>query len=409
MKIGEFSKKHDITHDTVRHYIDIGLLIPRKDGHHYRFGHIHDEDINKIIELKKLDFSLMEIQKILNLNRIAGKSSKEYKNYYANALKEKKRYVVECQKRYEGIEFILNKKIEDILSDEGKNKNKLGIRIDSLDILYCPKCSESLNISDGNIENNMIIKGSVLCNCGYRAYIENGIYIGINCSGKLENKKEIPSKVDFMEGSSTEFINIFYDGMSELTKGIKENENKPKYILELENCSGTFLMQYIENLDPESTYIIVNKDKTRLEKLKNNLELNSEHGRFIFICEEFTCLPIKEDSIDLMIDHWMTKDYAFEKKGFLLESLSRLLKLEGLLVGVYPYVTNKDTDTYIKELKEKGYFNPKFISNKFKGLGFKEKSTREIGPIVEKSPYNEEIKDRKLYLNIALYIKEATE
>ena len=34
MKIGEFSKKHDITHDKVRHYIDIGLLIPRKDGHH---------------------------------------------------------------------------------------------------------------------------------------------------------------------------------------------------------------------------------------------------------------------------------------------------------------------------------------------------------------------------------------
>ena len=409
MKIGEFSKKHNVTHDTVRHYIDIGLLIPRKDGHHYRFGQVHDEDIDKIIELKKLDFSLMEIQKILNLNRIAGKSSKEYKNYYVSALKEKKKYVVACQKRYEAIELILNKKIEDILSDEGKNENKLGIRMDSLDILYCPKCSESLNISDGNIENNMIIKGNVLCNCGYRAYIEDGIYIGNNCGGNIGNKKEIPSKVDFMEGSSTEFINIFYDGMSELRKTIKENANKTKYILELENCSGTFLMQYIEKIDPESTYIIVNNDKTRLERLKNNLELNSQHGRFIFICEEFTCLPIKEDSIDLMIDHWMTKDYAFEKKGFLLEGLSKLLKSGGLLVGVYPYVTNKDTDAYIEELKEKGYFNPKFISKKLEALGFKEELNRKIGPIIEKSPYNEEIKDRKLYLNIVSCIKEATE
>jgi DNA-binding transcriptional MerR regulator len=34
MRIGEFSKKYNITHDTVRHYIDMGLLIPRKDGHH---------------------------------------------------------------------------------------------------------------------------------------------------------------------------------------------------------------------------------------------------------------------------------------------------------------------------------------------------------------------------------------
>lgn len=400
MKIGEFSKRHNITHDTVRHYIDIGLLIPRKDGHHYKFDDAHNEDILKIIELKKLDFSLIEIQKILNFNRLAGKNSKEYKNYYLNTLEEKKKYIIKSQKRYEEIEFILDKKIEDIVINEEKNKKILGIRIDSLEILYCPRCNESLNISDGNIENNMIINGRVLCHCGYRAYIKDGIYIGNNCGKNLSNKKEIPSKLDFMEYSSTEFINFYYDGMSELRKGMEKHTEKPKYILELENCSGTFLMQNIEDLGKETTYILINNDKTRLEKIKDNLELNNLHDRFIFICEDFDCLPIKNKSIDLMIDHWMTKDYATEKGVFLLDTISKLLKVEGVLVGLYPYVTDLNTDSYIRELEEQGYFNNEFISNKFRNLGFIENSITKIGPIVEENPYNKYIKDKNLYLNI---------
>lgn len=409
MKIGEFSKKHNITHDTVRHYIDIGLLVPRKDGHHYRFDHSHNEDISKIIELKKLDFSLVEIQKILNFNRLAGNTSKEYKTYYANVLEEKKKYIIQAQKRYEEIEYTLNKKIEEMKIGDGQEKRRLGIRIDSLEILHCPMCNISLNISDGNIESNMIINGRILCDCGYRAYIKDGIYTGNNCGKDIFNKKDIPSKLDFMNESSTEFINFFYDGMSELKKKIEEDINKPKYIMELENCSGTFLMQNIEDLKEETTYILINKDKSRLEKLKENLELNNLHGRFIFICEEFDCLPIKNNSIDVMIDHWMTKDYCAENQSFLMDKIYRLLKYEGLLVGAYPYLTRTNTDTYIRELKERGYFNPKFISKRFESLGFKEKSITEIGPIIEKNPYNEEIKDKNLYLNIASYIKNPKE
>lgn len=406
MRIGEFSKKYNITHDTVRHYIDIGLLIPKKEGHHYRFDETHDRDISKIIELKKLDFSLIEIQKILNFKRLAGKNSKEYISYYSKVLEDKKKYILECQNRYETIESILSKKIEDLISSGEKTKNTLGIKIESLEILHCPKCNESLNISDGNIENNMIINGRILCNCGYRAYIENGIYIGNNCGEDLSNKKEIPSKLDFMEYSSTEFINFFYDGMSEIIENIKDNVTSPKYILELENCSGTFLMQYIEDLPEETTYILINNDKTRLERLKNNLELNNIHDRFIFICEDFNCIPIKTNSIDLIVDHWMTKEYASEKKEFLLDKLSKLLKQDGELLGAYPYLTNKDTDIYIEELEEKGYFKFKFISDKLDKLGFIEKSIIEIGPIIEKDPYNKDIKDRKLYLNIYSGIKD---
>lgn len=406
MRIGEFSKKYNITRDTVRHYIDMGLLIPRKDGHHYRFDDGHGRDISKIIEFKNLDFSLNEIQKILNFNRLAGKNSNEYNKYYLKVLEDKRKFAIKCQKRYEEIEITLNKKIEDIVNREEKTEKLLGINISCLEILYCPLCNNNLNISDGNIENNMIINGKVECYCGYGAYIEDGIYIGNNCGVNLSNEKKIPSKLDFMEDASTEFINFFYDGMSEMIEKIKINKKDYKYILELENCSGTFLMQYIEDLDKETTYIIVNNDKRRLEKLKKNLELNNLHEGFIFICEEYDCLPIKTNSIDLVIDHWMTRDYTLEDNKFLLEKLSKHIKLEGLLIGAYPYVTSLKTDKYIKELGEKGYFNSEFISKKLELLGFREELITKIGPIVEENPYNRDIRNRNLYLNIYSSIKK---
>lgn len=409
MKIGEFCRKHNITHDTVRHYIDMGLLIPRKDGHHYKFDESHNEDIREIIEFKNLDFSLLEIQKMLNFNRLAGKSSKEYINYYLDILENKKRYAIESQKRFEKIEYTLNKKMEDIVSNRRKTKKLLGIHIDSLEILYCPICNENLNISDGSIENNMIINGRIMCGCGYKAYIKDGIYVGNSCGANLANKKDFPSKLDFLEHSSTEFINFYYDGMSEIKKMIQENAKKPNYILELENCSGTFLMQNIEYLRETTTYILINKDRSRLEKLKDNLQLNNTHERFIFICEEFDCLPIKSNTIDVMIDHWMTKEYMDENQGFLLDHVSKLLRKEGLLVGAYPYVTSLNTDTYIEKLKEKGYFNYNYISKKINDLGFIGNSATKIGPIVEKNPSNKDIKDKRLYLNICSYTKEKTE
>lgn len=48
MKIGEFAKKHDVTIDTVRHYINEGLLTPLRDNTQYSFSEIDDRDARNI-------------------------------------------------------------------------------------------------------------------------------------------------------------------------------------------------------------------------------------------------------------------------------------------------------------------------------------------------------------------------
>lgn len=56
MRIGEFSSKLEITQDTIRHYMDLGLLIPQKNGGQFVFGRDDMDDMKRIIELKKTGF-----------------------------------------------------------------------------------------------------------------------------------------------------------------------------------------------------------------------------------------------------------------------------------------------------------------------------------------------------------------
>ncbi|MDD3253089.1 MAG: MerR family transcriptional regulator [Lachnospiraceae bacterium] len=57
MKIGEFSRLHHVSIDTVRFYVNEGLLVPIKDGYHYQFDQQCSTDFLNIMLLKEVGFS----------------------------------------------------------------------------------------------------------------------------------------------------------------------------------------------------------------------------------------------------------------------------------------------------------------------------------------------------------------
>ena len=63
MKIGKFGEVNNISIDTIRHYMDLSLIIPEK-----REATIFDEycqtDLELIIHYKDLGFSLNEIKEL---------------------------------------------------------------------------------------------------------------------------------------------------------------------------------------------------------------------------------------------------------------------------------------------------------------------------------------------------------
>ncbi|MCK4258009.1 MAG: MerR family transcriptional regulator [Halanaerobiales bacterium] len=69
MRVGEFSAKSGVTIDTLRYYDKIGLLTPNKENGQRKYCEEDLEKIKAITVLKKANFTLEEIKKILELDQ----------------------------------------------------------------------------------------------------------------------------------------------------------------------------------------------------------------------------------------------------------------------------------------------------------------------------------------------------
>ena len=72
MRIGKVSEIYHISADNLYYYINYGLLVPPRPKGQYVFDQATLKDLEWILELKDLDFSLREIHIILSLKRVSG-------------------------------------------------------------------------------------------------------------------------------------------------------------------------------------------------------------------------------------------------------------------------------------------------------------------------------------------------
>lgn len=173
MKIGEFAKKHDVTVDTVRYYIDEGLLTPFRENTQYCFTEIDDDVMDSILALKSMNFKIDEMKAYLLFQTLYTNSTFNYigdfRQRFMNKLKENKQEI----KRLEKINNIIEKRL-------GGEKEVLsvsrGIPINFIGRLRCPDCKESLELSNPILEHNEVIEGELHCpKCGKKYFISYGI------------------------------------------------------------------------------------------------------------------------------------------------------------------------------------------------------------------------------------------
>ena len=173
MKISQFSNKYKVSNDTVRYYMDLNLITPGKRGGHYYFDEKCELQIEEILKLKEMGFSLQEIKNIFNFKRMGKLTTYQRNNYYQGIYNNKLQDIdSQISKLRDAREKLLGK-INELESQDDYETVNIGIDLSALSLFSCPNCHNELVLSAEKVEENQIIEGSLNCNCGKSLPIRN--------------------------------------------------------------------------------------------------------------------------------------------------------------------------------------------------------------------------------------------
>ncbi|AGF57325.1 DNA-binding transcriptional MerR regulator [Clostridium saccharoperbutylacetonicum] len=335
MKIGRFVEHNNLTIDTVRHYMDMSLIIPEKKGGQYDFDNNCQKDLEEVLAYKGMGFSLSEIKTIFMFKRLAKfteyQENEYFKELFINKHNQLEQQLIEIGEMKERLES----KLKELSEKKMNNESIIGVDIRALDILKCLKCGNDLELFEGKVSKNQIINGKLKCCCGEEYLIEDGI-LKITCINEKHTSDFDRNYInDYIKVTDSEYLDNVYRGIEWINKKVDFENLKNKVILELGSGIGFFLRNIYECLPDDSIYIAVDNDINRHKFLKNILAATNCRKNILFICSDFQKLPIKEKSIEVLIDISGTSNYSFDNEEFLLKLIDKYVKDEASIIGTY--------------------------------------------------------------------------
>lgn len=380
VRIGEFSRKHNIPKSTVRYYIDLGLIAPNKLNSQYIFDEMCSKNLGTIKKLKDLDFSLDEISDILSFMLLSEVEDSIYVDYFTKEYSKKKDKLIEERIKVEEKIEAIEKEIERLKTINRDDNEKIGVPLNFIPYLYCPKCKSEVWVNSNNVKNNMIMEGEIKCSCGFTMEIYEGIII---VGERLKNRLDLDVDLDkfqlnYISKTDREFIKLIYEATNWIAKKIDLKSLSNKIIMKNNTGTGMFIRKYCELLPKDCYYIAVDNKLDFLRYTKEVLEKKSERPNMIFLCTEFDDMPIRDNIIDIIIDKTNGSFYDIDKAAFVMDLLCHKLKDKGKWLGTYLYFPY---GKYPKKMEEK-YFKYFDIDN-LKGVfnkNYKEIDTMEYDP-----------------------------
>lgn len=384
MRIGQFSKELKVSIDTVRHYMDMGLLVPIKDGGQYRFDEECYSDMETVLEMKALGFSLQEIRSFQFYKRISKLKPLQNEKFYNNLIKNKIKEINDEITTLNIISKKLDKKLNQIEENYLQPKRKIGIPLDTLHIFACPKCKSNLSLYSSEIIDNNIITGNLKCICGECLEIIDGVLMPSKQAPLFTSlKKEIDINLffaDYVKYTPAEYFEKLYSGFEWCKKQIDFESMKGKTVLDLGTGAGLFLRTIYDRIPDDTIYICVDYNNLMNKLLKETLEFDEVRKKIIFIGAEFHDIPIKEKSVDYVMDIAGTSNYMLNlrehlNENFLLHDLNYLYKNDSIIIGNY-FIFDKFSQNHpVIPIQYRNRFTKKYLEDNLKETQFKITST----------------------------------
>jgi DNA-binding transcriptional MerR regulator/ubiquinone/menaquinone biosynthesis C-methylase UbiE len=397
MKIGKFAEANNVSLDTIRHYMELGLIVPLKSGGQYDFDERCEKDLKDVLNLKQMGFSLNDIKAMLMFVRLGKLTPYQEEQYYREFFTNKLNAVALHINELTLLKEKLEQRIRELTLQSHNENYTMGIDINALKLLKCCSCGKDLVLDNGHVLNNQIISGSLRCSCGEEYTIEDGILLG---KGIVQNSYVNFNHnyiADYVSLTDYEYLDNIYEGLEWAYKRLDFNRLSGNTLLELGSGGGFFLRHIYNSLPDDSIYIAVDHDLNRHKFLKNMLERAECKRNVLFICSDFLTIPIKNEVADLIIDFTGTSNYSFEHEDFLLYSMLRFAKEESYLLSAFIMFKNFGITTGIKEPLRKNFILS-HVKEEVSMLGYKLIDER-ISDYVEHGGVFEDYfkKDEKVY------------
>ncbi|WP_066391148.1 MerR family transcriptional regulator [Neobacillus mesonae] len=381
MKIGQFAKEFSVSVDTVRYYIETGLLIPEKANTQYRMNTICMEDMELINELKHYRFSLKEIHKILSLKRLTNSGNNIDMSYFSSLLMEKKKGLLEEKAQISNVIHSIDSKINrEIMKEMEQDHVTMGVPLLFVPLLSCPHCQSELNLQQASILGQRIYEGSLRCSCGYQAEIKEGILF-------TSNLQSSPNKYSIYEIDvgkwNPDFVSIIEKGKLWMYNELLHQTLENKVILETNIEVSMMLPKYLSTLPKNTTYIFTCYSLEMIKTLKKSIEKLHPHLSVLYIVNSDLQLPLAHRSIDFFIDSTSSTQYSLIYKESPFHILKRYLKNNSCIIGnsVY-YEANTKSLKKIQSLyptPSPNAFHPNYLEKEMEEHHFKFSNKEIIG------------------------------
>ncbi|MEN8078040.1 hypothetical protein ABFP60_13830 [Clostridioides difficile] len=131
-------------------------------------------------------------------------------------------------------------------------------------------------------------------------------------------------------------------------------------MLELGSGYGFLLRCISGNLKSDSIYIAIDNNINRYLFLKDVIKNSNISKNVVFICTDFESIPLKSESIDILLDCTGSTNYWFDKDKFTLDFIDGLMKRESYLASAYILFKKFDINGFIS-LEQRKYFSINYI------------------------------------------------
>ncbi|MEO2078601.1 MAG: MerR family transcriptional regulator [Bacillus sp. (in: firmicutes)] len=370
MRIGQFGKVNGISLDTIRHYMDLGLIVPEKQGGHYYFDENCQNDLELILELKGMGFHLNEIKMIFHYKNLGKLTDYERNVFYQSLFMDKHEKLEQEMKNLVEMQDRLQQKLDQLSTPSSDACHTIGIDLTLLDIFRCNKCAESLTLQDGIIRNNQIVEGVLTCHCEQVYQIESGI-LKVGAAMRPDNQISLLNNIPvYIQETDPFYLENMNKGLHWSKRKLGQVDLHRKVILELGSGVGFFLRNIYQELPEDCLYIAVDHSVERHRFLKSLLERSGSKKNLLFICADFLDIPLSNQTIDIVIDHSGTSNYSFEHEAFLLREVESLFKFDGYLLGSYLAFKNFSHKSKI-EVNYRDHFSVSSIKKNIQELKYK--------------------------------------